>query len=168
MTIQDLIPHLKAAHISFLAIWMAGLAALPAMLARHDHAIARADFQRIREATHYGYVWAITPAAALAVGSGMGLIFLREVFTPWMFAKLVLVAGLVTLHAWVGHTIVAVAETEGKHEPPSPLIPTLALCLLASGVLFLVLAKPDLGQLPVPDWLAQPLGRDLPFAVPNP
>lgn len=168
MSIADLIPHLKAVHISFLAIWMAGLAALPNMLARHDNAVARADFKRIREATHYGYVWAITPAAAIAVGSGMALIFLREVFTPWMFAKLVLVAGLVTLHAWVGHTIVNVAETEGKHEPPGPFLPTVVLCLLATGVLFLVLAKPDLGQLPVPEWLAQPLGRDLPFAVPNP
>jgi putative membrane protein len=31
-----------------------------------------------------------------------------------------------------------------------------------------VLAKPELDELPVPAWLAQPLGRDLPFDVPNP
>lgn len=166
--LDQILPHLKALHIGFMAIWMAGLLALPAMLARHDRAIGQADFQRIRHATHYGYVWAITPAAALAIGSGLALIFLRDVFVPWMFAKLVLVAGLVALHAWIGHTIIAVAETEGAHEPPDPLVPVLLLCLCIAGVLGLVLAKPDLGRIPVPDWLAQPLGRELPFDVPRP
>ncbi len=166
--LESFIPHLKALHVGFMAFWMAGLAALPAMLARHDRAIAQADFHRIRQATHYGYVWAVTPVAALAIGTGMGLIFLREVFTAWMFTKLVLVAGLVALHAWVGHTIVAVAETEGQHEPPDPVVPILVLCGLVAGVLTLVLAKPDLGTVPFPDWLNQPLGRSLPFDVPSP
>jgi protoporphyrinogen IX oxidase len=166
--LDPIIPHLKALHVSFLAIWMAGLAALPAMLARHDRAIGQGDFTRIRQATHYGYVWLTTPAAVLTVASGLALIFLREVFTGWMFVKLVGVAGLVTLHAWVGHTIVAVAETEGRHEPPGPILPTLIQGLLVTGVLFLVLAKPELDEVPVPAWLDQPLGRELPFDVPNP
>jgi putative membrane protein len=165
---DHILPHLKAFHVAFMAVWMAGLLALPAMLARHDRGIGQADFHRIRQATHYGYVWAITPAAALAIGSGLVLIFLRDVFAPWMFAKLVLVAGLVTLHAWIGHTIVAVAETEGAHEPPRPLVPILVLCGLVAGVLALVLAKPDIGDPALPDWLRHPLGRDLPFAVPSP
>jgi putative membrane protein len=169
MSVLDaIIPHLKALHVSFLAIWMAGLAALPAMLARHDHAIGQGDFTRIRNATHYSYAWLTTPAAVLTVASGLSLIFLREVFTGWMFAKLVAVAGLVTLHAWVGHTIVDVAETEGRHEPPGALVPTIIQCLLVLVVLGLVLAKPELDEVPVPAWLAQPLERELPFDVPNP
>jgi putative membrane protein len=166
--LEPLIPHLKALHVGFLALWIAGLAALPAMLARHDRALGQGDFARIRQATHYGYIWFATPAAVLAVASGTSLIFLREVFTGWMAAKLVGVAGLVTLHAWVGHTIVAVAETEGQHEPPGPLVPTLVLALLVTLVLGLVLAKPELDELPFPAWLLQPLGRDLPFDVPKP
>jgi putative membrane protein len=166
--LEPVIPHLKALHIGFVAIWIAGLAALPAMLARHDRAVGQGDFARIRQASHYGYVWLVTPAAVLAVVSGTSLIFLREVFTGWMFAKLVGVAGLVTIHAWVGHTIVAVAETEGRHEPPGPILPTLILGALTLCVLVLVLAKPELDELPVPGWLLQPLGRDLPFDVPNP
>lgn len=168
ITLEPVIPHLKALHIGFLAIWIAGLAALPAMLARHDRAIGQSDFTRIRQATHYGYVWLTTPAAVLTVASGTALIFLREVFTGWMFVKLVGVAGLVALHAWVGHTIVTVAETEGRHEPPGPVVPALILALLVTCVLGLVLAKPDLDEVPVPAWLAQPLGRALPFDVPNP
>lgn len=166
--LEALIPHLKALHVSLVAIWMAGLAALPAMLARHDPAIGQSDFVRIRQATHYGYVWLVTPVAVLAVASGTALIFLREVFTGWMFAKLVGVAGLVAVHAWVGHTIVAVAETEGRHDPPGPILPTLIIGTLVITVLVLVLAKPDLDQVPMPNWLLQPLGRELPIDVPNP
>jgi uncharacterized membrane protein len=166
--LEGLIPHLKALHVSLVALWMAGLAALPAMLARHDPAIGQSDFTRIRQATHYGYVWLVTPMAVLAVASGTALIFLREVFTGWMFAKLVAVAGLVALHAWVGHTIIAVAETEGRHDPPGPAVPTLVLGTLVLAVLVLVLAKPELDEVPLPGWLLQPLGRELPFDVPSP
>ena len=165
--LESLIPHIKTAHIGFLAIWVAGLVALPRMLARHDPAIGQSDFTRIRHATHYGYVWAITPAAVLAIASGTTLIFLREVFTGWMFVKLVLVGGLVVLHAWVGHTIVKVAETEGRHDPPGPLLPTLALVGVVLGILALVLAKPELGEVPLPAWLLEPRGGQLPFNVPR-
>lgn len=166
--LDPLIPHLKALHLGLMAVWIAGLACLPAMLARHDRDIGQTDFARIRRATHYGYVWLVTPAAVLTVASGTSLIFLREVFTGWMAAKLVGVAGLVTVHAWVGHTIVAVAETEGQHEPPGPILPVLILSVLVLGVLALVLAKPELDELPISGWLSQPLGRELPFAVPRP
>ncbi len=165
--VQDLIPHLKALHIGFLSLWMAGLFALPRVLARHDRAIGQADFTRIRHATHYGYVWFVTPAAVVAVASGTALVFLREVFTGWMFAKLVLVGGLVAIHAWIGHTIIAVAETEGRHEPPEPLWPTLATVAAVAGVLTLVLAKPELEEVALPAWLMAPVGGQLPFDVPS-
>jgi protoporphyrinogen IX oxidase len=165
---EQIVPHLKALHVGFVALWMAGLLALPTMLSRHDAAIRQADFERIRQATHFGYIWAITPFAALAVGSGLVLIFLRDVFTIWMFGKLVLVAALITLHAWIGHTIVAIAETEGRSEPPDALVPNLVLCVLAAGVLYVVLAKPNFVAISMPVWLTQPVGGDLPFDVPNP
>ena len=165
--LDTIVPHLKAFHVGFLALWVAGLIALPRMLARHDPAIGQADFTRIRHVTHYGYVWAVTPAAVLAIGSGTLLIFLREVFTAWMFAKLVLVGGLVAVHAWVGHTIVTVAETEGRHDPPGPLVPTIALLAVVTGILVLVLAKPELGEIPLPSWLLEPMDRQLPFDVPR-
>lgn len=166
--LDPVIPHLKALHIGFLVVWIAGVLALPAMLARHDRAINPSDFIRIRNATHYAYVWVITPAAIVAIATGTALIFLRDVFTSWMFAKLICVAGLVALHAWVGHTIVAVAETEGQHEPAGALLPNLLTVCTVAAILIFVLAKPDLGDLPMPGWLLQPLRRDLPFDVPSP
>jgi protoporphyrinogen IX oxidase len=164
---EALIPHIKALHLGFLALWVAGLLALPRMLARHDDDLVRAEYALIRRATHYSYVWLITPAAVLAIVSGGLLIFLREVFTVWLFAKLVLVAGLVTVHVWVGHTIIAVAESEGEHEPPGALVPALVTCGLVVGILTLVLAKPELEELSMPSWLLAPLGRQLPFDVPS-
>jgi len=165
--VEGLIPHFKALHLSFVAIWIAGLLALPRMLARHDRAVVQAEFAQIRRATHYGYVWIVTPAAVLAIATGSALVFLREVFTVWVFAKFILIAGLVTVHAWVGHTIIEVAETKGQQEPPEPMVPTLLIAGLAVGVLFLVLAKPDLSGVALPSWLMEPLNRQLPFDTPN-
>lgn len=165
--LEPIVPHLKALHVSALALWTAGLFALPLMLARHDHAIGQADYARIRRATHYGYAFAITPAAVIAIGSGMLLIFLREAFVPWMFAKLVFVAALVAFHGWVGYTVVAVAETEGSHRPPEPLVPLLLLLVPVLAILTLVLAKPEVGEIPLPGWLSEPRGGQLPFDVPR-
>jgi hypothetical protein len=95
------------------------------------------------------------------------LIFLREVFVPWMFAKLVFVALLVAFHAWVSYILVAVAETEGAHTPPDPLVPLLVLLVPILAILALVLAKPDLGEIPLPRWLYEPRGIQLPFDVPS-
>lgn len=167
IALEGIIPHLKSLHIVMLLIWCAGLFALPLMLARHDPAIGNADYVRIRRATHYAYTFAITPAAVLAIASGTGLIFLREVFVTWMFAKLFFVATLVGFHVWVGYVLVAVAERKGVYKVPRATFPLLMLMIPVTLILLLVLVKPDLGQIPLPGWLQQPLGRHLPFEVPK-
>lgn len=165
--LDPVVPHLKGLHVASLALWCGGLFALPLMLGRHDPAIGQADYTRVRRATHFGYTYVVTPAATTAIASGTLLIFLRDVFVTWMFAKLVFVALLVAFHAWVGHTLVAVAETKGTHRPPSPVVPLLLLFLPVLAVLTLVLWKPDLGVIPLPRWLHEPLGLQLPFDVPS-
>ena len=165
--IETFVPHMKALHLGVLSLWIAGLIALPTMLARHDRAIVQSEFSAIRRATHFGFVWFVTPAAVIAIASGTALVFMRDIFSGWIFAKFVLVAGLVAVHAWVGHTIIAVAETEGQYEPPDAFLATFLTVILVIGVLFLVLAKPELNELPFPQWLLQPLGRPLPFDVPR-
>lgn len=167
MWYEAVVPHLKALHIGMLLIWCAGLFALPLMLGRHDPALGQSDYSRIRRATHHSYTYVVTPAAVLAIASGAALIFARELFDLWLFAKLVGVAGLVAFHAWVGATLVRVAETEGTHTPPSPLVPTLLLMLPITAILTLVLAKPELGEIVMPEWLTTPRGIQLPFDVPS-
>lgn len=166
--LEPFVAHLKALHISMLAMWCAGLFAMPLMLARHDPAVAKMDYERIRRAAHYGYTFMITPAAITAIASGTILIFVREVFVAWMFAKLVFVALLVAFHAWLGYVLVAVVEeTEVLHKTPDPRLPLVLLLVPILAILALVLAKPDLGFIPWPDWLLQPRGGQLPFDVPR-
>lgn len=162
-----LIPYLKSIHIAALALWGAGLFALPLMLTRHDPANGQGDYSRIRQASHYSYTLVVTPTAVLAIVSGTALIFLRDVFVTWMFAKLVFVGLMVVFHAWVGHILVTVAEEEGRHSPPSPGFPLLILLGIVICVLALVLAKPDLGVITIPDWLMEPRARQFPFDVPR-
>lgn len=167
MTLADLVPHLKALHVAGLMVWCGGLFALPGMLAWHDPSIGQADYGRIRRATHYTYTLVVTPAAVIAVISGTWLFLIRELFVPWLYLKLLFVALLVALHAWVGYMIVSVAETPGTHRPPSPALPTLALVPTILVILLLVLAKPEFPEAAVPQWLTEPMGRQLPFDVPR-
>ena len=57
------------------------------------------------------------------------------------------------------------------HRCKSALFLALGLLLLTAalvlGILVLVLAKPGLAGLPLPQWLLAPLGHQLPFDVPS-
>ncbi len=166
--VWELVPHLKALHLAMLILWCAGLFALPLMLAWHDPAIGQSDYARMRRATHFAYTLCVTPAAVLAIASGTLLIFLREVFVTWMFAKLLAVAALVGFHVWVGYAVVAVAERRGVPQTPSRVaLPLAVLVAVILVILTLVLAKPELGEIPMPGWLNEPRGQPLPFDVPR-
>ncbi|WP_254701868.1 CopD family protein [Roseovarius sp. THAF27] len=95
------------------------------MLARHDLAVVADDYRIIRHATRMTYTMIVTPSAVLTVIAGTWLIFLCEVFVPWLYAKLALVALLVAVHAWIGHVLVKVAEKPGRERcfgsTPSPM-----------------------------------------------
>ncbi|UOM32579.1 CopD family protein [Acuticoccus sp. I52.16.1] len=161
------VPLFKSVHIAALLVWAGGLVALPLMLARHDPAVSAADYDIIRRATHVTYTLCVTPAAVIAVIAGTWLIFLREVFTPWLYAKLAFVALLVVAHAWVGHILAKVAEEPGEHTPPSPWLPIAAVAIPVVAILVLVLGKPALAFIEFPDWLTVPRGRQLLFDVPS-
>lgn len=165
--ITPAIPLFKAAHIIGLVIWVGGLIALPLMLTRHDPEIPVDEYRMIRKASHLTYTMCVTPAAVVAVIAGTWLIFMREVFTPWLFAKLAFVALLVLAHAWIGHVVVKIGEEPGEHRPPHPSLPIAAVLLSALAILTLVLAKPTLGWILFPDWLTETRGGQLLFDVPS-
>jgi putative membrane protein len=165
--LEAAIPHVKALHVAALSIWCAGVLALPLMLARHDPQIDQAEYSRLRRYTHYAYTYAVTPAAVTAIASGTILIFAREIFVPWMFLKLVFVVMLAAAHGWIGHTIVAVAERDGRHQPPRPGLAVAVSTLPMIAILVIVLAKPGFDWLEFPAWLTVPRGAQLPFDVPR-
>lgn len=154
---------LKAVHISMLVFWCSGLVSLPLMLARHQPGMGQSEYARVRRYTHFTYTIAVTPAAVIAIISGTWLVFLGEVYDLWLFAKLIVVFLLVAGHAWIGNSIVRVAESDGAHKLPAPKLTTAALLVPMLVILFLVLSKPDLTDVPLPDWLREPYGAELPF-----
>ncbi len=157
-----MIALLKFLHIAALSVWCAGLVGLPLLLARHDPSHDQTVYGRLRIVTHQAYVWVVTPAAVLAIALGTALIFLRGVFVPWLFAKLVAVGILVLVHAWIGHVTVKVGEHHGDYNSPAagPAVAVSSVAMLA--ILFLVLGKPLVGDDLVPGWLLRPQGQPLP------
>jgi len=151
----------KALHVAAIIIWSAGLLALPLLLGQHEQDASQTQYGRLRRFTHYGYTRIVAPAAVIAIAAGTLLVFLREVFVPWMFAKLLVVGLLVALHAVIGGVIVRMGE-EGRSAAirPAPVIGTAAILL--SAILLLVLAKPVLDAASLPEWLESPRGRQLP------
>ena len=159
-----MIATVKFLHIAALAIWCAGLVSLPLLLSRHDRDEEQADYARLRLLTHKAYVMIVTPAAVLTIALGTALIFLRGVFVPWMFAKLVAVGVLVILHAWIGHITLIEGERQGNYAPPR-YFPALALTITVAAtmtILTLVLGKPQMSATLAPDWLAKPQHQALP------
>lgn len=152
----------KGAHIAGIVLWSAGLIALPLLLAQHRPGHGQDDYTRIRHFTHYGYTHLVTPAAVVAVAAGTALLFLRDVFVPWMFAKLVLVGGMVALHAWIGDLVVRMGEHVNRRQPPPVIVLLAPAMVLITGILLLVLAKPRFDVHILPEWLLTPRGNQLP------
>ena len=151
----------KGLHIAALILWCAGLVALPLMLGKHRLDEGQADYARLRLLTHDSYTMIVTPAAVIAIAAGTALIYLRGVFEPWMFAKLVAVGLLVCLHALVGHTVLLMSERRGQYTPPAPLPLIIGSIATMTVVLLLVLAKPVVPDI-APAWLKTPQHRQLP------
>lgn len=158
-----MIAAIKLLHIAALVVWCAGLLGLPLVLAKHDPRHEQADYAHLRIITHRAYIGIVTPAAVVAIAMGTALIFVREVFVPWMFAKLVMVGVLVLIHAWVGHVTLNVGERQGTYDPP-PVWPLLLISVVAMvAILILVLGKPLLSEVLAPEWLLAPRDQPLPL-----
>ncbi|SEN84740.1 Uncharacterized membrane protein [Loktanella fryxellensis] len=151
---------LKFVHIAALLGWCAALIALPVMLTIYGQARRQATYAEFRLITHFGYIGFATPAAVVAVGSGIALIFAAQVFDLWFAAKLAFVSLMALVHAWIGHLILQSGEGEGTYRMPPAILGLLVGIPAMAAVFWLVLAKPDLTGLTdfVPEVFLAPLG----------
>lgn len=158
---------MKFVHIAAVCFWMVGLVALGLLLARYRKGMGQRDYSELRLLTHYGYVRLASPAAVIATGAGIVLIFMRELYVPWMFTKLALIGLLCVVHMLIGNSIIRIAE---KQQPPlfSSWWLLGALLPVTLGILLLVLAKPALKPEWPQHWL-ETQERQLPLSrkVPN-
>lgn len=162
-----MIALIKALHLATLALWCAGLIALPVIMQIYGRAArvhTQTGFAEFRLLSHRAYTLVITPAAVITITAGSLLFVLDGLRDAWMLAKLGAVAGLVLIHARMGHIISLTGEGAGRYRIPSPIPALLSALVFMALTLWLVLAKPDLTPLTerLPEWLLQPRGRDLP------
>ena len=137
----------KFVHIAALLCWCASLLALPLLLNHYRGVRIQSQFTQFRLVTHFGYIAFASPAAVLAVAAGTVLIFMADLTDPWLMIKLVFVAGMALVHAWLGHLILRTGETAGRYQMPNPLIALGFAVPQMVVILLLVLTKPDLGWL---------------------
>ena len=93
---------LKFVHLAAIAVWSAGLIALPFMFWQRRMIGAGMELDRLHRMTRFVYVGMASPAAFIAIGSGTVLIFLQATFQEWFSVKMVLVGALAMLHVAAG------------------------------------------------------------------
>jgi protoporphyrinogen IX oxidase len=146
----------KFVHICAIAIWCAGLIALPGLYVQRVHAHDKDTLYRLQGLVRFAYVALISPAAFIAVGTGIALIFLRETYEPWFHLKLAFVAMLVVTHILTGLVIIRLFE-EGEVYPTWRFLVVTALTvLIATLIIAVVLLKPDMSVDFLPDAMFRP------------
>ncbi|MRX50671.1 hypothetical protein GI374_09485 [Paracoccus sp. S-4012] len=160
MTAETWVWLLKFVHVSAIAMWVGGLLSMPYLIwQRHGllESVGAHAVHRLHRAVRMVHVGMTSPAAVIAIGTGVPLIFLRETYDPWFMAKLLFVGVLVLAHNIASRTErrvfaddpVRADPDEGGGETGVRLSGARALALGvmiaigSSGVLVTVLGKPD-------------------------
>jgi uncharacterized membrane protein len=149
---------LKLLHITTLSVWAGGILLMSVLLGQREAAGEGNALHRLHAFSRFAYVTVISPAAFVAIGSGIALIFAREVFTAWFAVKLLFVGLLVALHVWTGLLVLSVFNENQRFGPWRVGLSLVTLSTIMAVILYLVLDKPEisLDQLPTP--LTEPGG----------
>ncbi|MFN3823743.1 MAG: CopD family protein [Pseudorhodobacter sp.] len=145
----------KLLHITTVSIWMAGLMVVPFLLWQRS-GLSDEPRHRLHRLVRTLYIHITSPAAFVAIASGTVLIFLQATFVEWFSIKLVLVGMLSGLHVLAGLLILQVFAVEGKIGGARVLSITAATLATMSGVLLLVLWKPQIDALALAPDLFRP------------
>lgn len=142
----------KFVHIAAIAIWAAGLLTLPLcyrqlgqlQAARNAPPHHAEPELRLHRAVRFIYVIVVSPAAFIAVGSGILLIFQRSMVAPWFSVKLALVAALVVAHTLAGLTLSRIFDQANSYPPWRSLVTATLVFVLTCAIFTLTLSKPNL------------------------
>jgi protoporphyrinogen IX oxidase len=152
-----MITVLKFLHISAIAVWTAGLISLPGLYVQRAHIKNNENLYRLQRSVRFAYVGLISPAAFVAVSSGIGLSFLSDVFAPWFSWKLAFVSMLAIFHVFSGLVIIRLFRV-GEVYPPWRFILATASCgAIVVAILVLVLGK-QAPRIDLPEVFREPGG----------
>jgi putative membrane protein len=138
---------LKAFHIVFVVAWFAGIFYLPRLFVYHanlgnDSAdVATRERFKIMERRLFGMM---TFGAVFAVGFAIAMVISAPGYmaTPWMHAKLTLVALLIAYHVWCYRLVIAFREDRNVHSERWYRVFNEMPLLLLIGIVVLVVVKP--------------------------
>jgi protoporphyrinogen IX oxidase len=144
--LADAYPWVKSAHIVSVVAWMAGLLYLPRLFVYHAMAPVGSDRSETFKIMERRLLRGImNPAMLATLGFGLMLAGTPDVVDwhrGWIWAKLVLVVGLVVYHGWLARLRTAFATDHNRHSPgffrAVNELPTLALI----AIVVLVVVKP--------------------------
>ncbi|MDF2798128.1 MAG: hypothetical protein K0R85_872 [Devosia sp.] len=143
MTWGFVVAWLKFIHVGGIALWSAGLLALP-FLYRQRRGLEDDALHRLHAFTRFLYVKLVSPGAFVAIASGTALILMQGTYQNWFSAKLVGVAVLTGIHIFSGLVILRIFERNG-HYPTARFMVIVPLTLtVVCTILALVLGKPRL------------------------
>jgi protoporphyrinogen IX oxidase len=148
---------LKMLHIAAISLWSGMLICLPALYVQRAYLEDTNTLHGLQDLVRFIYVKLLSPAAFVAVGSGIALIFLRGAFETWFSVKLGLVGAMTVVHVLTGLVIIKLFD-EGQVYPAWRFVAVTGVTvLIVSLVLLVVLAKPDIPNL-LPEEASQPGG----------
>lgn len=147
----------KLLHLAMISIWAGGLMALPFLLLQR-RALTGDPLHRLHRQARALYVSILSPAAFVAIASGTALVFLRDTFSEWFSLKLVVVGVLAVLHVRAGLLILRVFDADGSFGKAGAIFLTLAILAAVSGVLLIVLWKPQIDAMALAPDLFRPGG----------
>jgi uncharacterized membrane protein len=149
---------LKFIHLSAIAIWSAGLVCLPGLCVARTPTLGGEALYRLQAAVRYTYVVVVSPAAFVAIASGIALIFARQTFEPWFSIKLTFVAALVLVHVLTGLAVIRLFDEDRAFSFPIFLVAISVTLAVIVAILALVLGKPDFEGDFLPVVLGEPGG----------
>jgi uncharacterized membrane protein len=135
---------LKFIHLAAIAVWSAGLLALPFLFWQRRLLTAGPDLDRLHRITRLVYVVLTSPAAFIAIASGTALVFLQATFTEWFTIKMVLVGLMAMLHVVAGLVLHRLFSPKGRFGRFSFVVLTSTYAVLITAIVWVVLAKPHI------------------------
>ena len=139
-----MITALKFIHLATIALWSAGLLALPFLMWQRGNLPPGPRLDQIHRITRLVYVELASPSAFLAIASGTALIFAQATFTEWFTIKMSLVGLMTALHVVAGLVIHKLFLPGGKFGLGSLLSMASGYLILITAIIWVVLAKPDI------------------------
>lgn len=133
---------LKFLHICAISVWCAGLISLPFLHVCRHRVSGAFDTKNLQAMSRFLFGAIVSPAAFIAIGTGVVLIFWRETFEPWFSLKLAFVGLLVIIHMFVGRTTRKLFDKGGRYTKWQRWLVLSWTTAAIGGVLFFVLAKP--------------------------